>query len=235
MKTLPKDRFGSVDHVQRKAVVHVGMRFVSDGSGGSRCGKASKHSIPGLLMAPSSPKRRGFGQLCSRFEDSRHIVAFTLVETVIAVGIMGIFIAACLSAIAFDQVSVRKAKEEAIAMDFLTHYGENIKGLPFTSVVPGFPINSLFGGANGAPLIIIPQKNSWVPLNTTAFQTFHPDLLWLSNRNPMMLVTLTQNKVGGVLHDIEVNVKIDWDAPFAKSGRLEVQVDFLRTKDVTTL
>ena len=58
---------------------------------------------------------------------------------------------------------------------------------------------------------------------------------WLSNRNPAMLVTLTPNNVGGVLHDIEVNVKIDWDAPLAKGGRLEVQVDFLRTKDVSTL
>jgi hypothetical protein len=156
-------------------------------------------------------------------------------ETVISLGILGILSGACLSAIVFNQVSLRKAKEEAIAMDFLTHYVENIKALPFTSVVPGFPINSLFDGSNGAPLIAIPQDNSWIPLNTTAFQTFDPDLLWLSNRNPKMKVILTKNNVGGVLHDIEVNVKIDWDAPLARGGRLEVQVDFLRTKDVSTL
>jgi type II secretory pathway pseudopilin PulG len=163
--------------------------------------------------------------------------AFTLVEAMISSGIMVIVVAACLSAIAFNQVSVRKAKEEAIAMDFLTHYVENIKALPFADVVPGFPINSLFDGANGAPLITIPPANSWVPLNTTAFQNyFDKDLSkYLSNRNPAMLVTLTPHNVSGILHDIEVNVKIDWDAPLAKGGRLEVQVDFLRTKDVPTL
>jgi Tfp pilus assembly protein PilV len=161
---------------------------------------------------------------------------FTLVEAMISSGIMFILVAACLSAIVFNQVSVRKAKEEAIAMDFLTHYVENIKALPFVDVVPGFPINSLFDGANGAPLITIPPANSWIPLNTTAFQTyFDKDLKYLSNRNPAMLVTLTPHNVGGVLHDIEVNVKVDWDAPLAKGGRLEVQTDFLMTKDTLTL
>jgi hypothetical protein len=184
-------------------------------------------------LFPEVPRR--LGRPWTGFRDSRHIAAFTLAEAVLSLGIMGIFVAACLSAIVFNEVSVRKAKEEAIAMDFLTHYVENIKALPFTSVVPGFPINSLFNGANGAPLITIPQADSWVPLNTTDFQTFQPDLLWLSNRNPTMQVTLTQKNVGGLLHDIEVSVKIHWDAPLARGGRLEVRVDCLRTKDVTTL
>ena len=161
-----------------------------------------------------------------------------------AVGIMVILVAACLSAIVFDQISVRKAKEEAIVMNFLTHYVENIKALDFTQVVPGNPIGGLFDGSQGVR-IIIPNNNSWVSLNTTAFQTFDPDLgTWLSYRNPQMQVNLTSHYVGGgvggngpggVLHDIEINVKVDWDAPLAKGGRLEVQVDFLRTKDVPTL
>ena len=171
----------------------------------------------------------------SRLRHLRHIAGFTLVEAMIASGIMVFIVAACLSAVVFDQVSVRKAKEEAIAMDFLTHYAECIKALPFADVAPGFPINSLFNGKDGAQLITIPPSGSWISLNTTAFQTFDPDLLWLSNRNPSNQVTMTPNNVGGVLHDIEVNVKIDWDAPLAQGGRLEVQVDFLRTKDVSPL
>ena len=170
-------------------------------------------------------------------QTGRHkaIAAFTLVEAMIASGIMVILVAACLSAIVFDQISVRKAKEEAIAMNFLTHYVEMIKALKFTEVVPDHAINSYFNGVSPAPLITIPPTGSWVPLNTTAFQTFDPDLLWLKNRNPAMLVTLTPHNISGVLHDIEVNVKIDWDAPLAKGGRLEVQVDFLMTKDTLTL
>jgi hypothetical protein len=166
------------------------------------------------------------------FRKTRGVSAFSLVEITVALALLGIFIAACLSALVTNQVCDRKAKEEAIAMDFLTKYVENIKALPFTSVAPGLPINSIYNGAGGAPLIAIPTNSSWVSLNTTAFQTFYPDLLWLSNRNPMMQVALAQNSVNGTLHDIEINVKVDWDAPLAKGGRLEVQVDFLRTVDV---
>ena len=164
-------------------------------------------------------------------------------EALISSGIMVFLVAACLSAIVFNQVFVRKAQQEAIAMNFLTHYVENIRALPFADVVPDSPINPYFNGVYPAPLITIPHDcsggtNSWVSLNTTAFQTFDTGLWSLSKRNPAMQVTLTPNYVGGVggaPHDIEVNVKMDWDAPFAQGGRLEVQVDFLRTKDVTTL
>jgi hypothetical protein len=176
--------------------------------------------------------------MTTRFEQTgrqKAIAAFTLVEAMIASGIMVLVVAACLSSIVFNQVSVRKAKEEAIAMDFLTYYAEDIKALPFAEVVAGNPINSLFNGKDGAQLITIPPNGSWVPLNTTAFQTFDTDLVWLNNRNPSNQVTLTPNYVGGVLHDIEVNAKIDWDAPLTVGGRLEVQVDFLRTKDTSPL
>ena len=161
--------------------------------------------------------------------------AFTLVEVMMAAGLMGVFVAACLSAVVTDQVCTRKAKEEAIAMDFLTKYVENIKALPFASVVPGLPINSIYNGTGGSPLITIPTDSSWVPLTNTSFQTFYPDLLWFNNRNPKMQVVLAQNSVAGSLHDMEINVKVDWDAPLSKGGRLEVQVDFLRTLDVPTL
>ena len=120
-------------------------------------------------------------------------------------------------------------------MDFLTKYVENVKALPFLSVAPGLPINAIYNGSGGTPLIIIPASTNWVALDTTAFETFYPDLLWLSNRNPKMQVSLTQHSVGGIPHDTEINVKIDWDAPLAKGGRQEVQVDMLRTANVPTL
>jgi hypothetical protein len=162
--------------------------------------------------------------------------AFTLAEAMIAVGVTGIFVAACVWSIVSDQVCLRKAKEEAIGMNFLTKYIENVKALPFASVAPGLPINGLYDGLGGAALITIPSTNtSWVPVNTTAFETFYPDLLWLTNRNPAMLVTLTENSLGGALHDIEINVRFDWDAPLTEGGRLEVMADCLRTADVPTL
>jgi len=48
-------------------------------------------------------------------------------------------------------------------------------------------------------------------------------------------VTLTKTTVSGALHDIEVNIKVDWNPPISKGGRQEVQVDFLRTKDTSQL
>jgi hypothetical protein len=166
---------------------------------------------------------------------TKRAAAFTLIECLIAVGLLGLCCAACLSAIVANQVCNLKAKQEAIAMNFLTKYVENIKALPFTSVAPGLPINYIYNGAGGAVLIAIPPANSWVPLNTSAFQFFYPDLLWLSNLDPLMQVTLTQNSVNGTLHDIEINAKVQWDSPLAKGGQLEVQVDALRTVDVPTL
>lgn len=175
---------------------------------------------------PGARVRSGFRRSAS---------AFTLVEALMAVGVLAIITAACLSSLLVDQIAVRKAKEEAIAMDFLTKYVENIKALPFTSVSGGTPINYLYNGSGGGPLIAIPANTTWVSLNTTAYQTFYPDLLWLNNRNPQMQVTLAKNNLAGVLHDIEINVKVDWDSPLSAGARQEVQVDFCRTADVPLL
>jgi len=182
-------------------------------------------------------KRRRF-EPCGRWPNrtkTRGAAAFTLVEATIALGLLGIFFTAGLSAIVTNQVCNQKAKEEAIAMDFLTKYVENIKALPFTSVGPGLPINSIYNGTDGVPLIVIPSNNIPVSLNSTAFQTFYPDLLWLTNLNPTMQVSLTQSNVAGTLHDIEINAQVNWNAPLAKGGQLQIQVNFLRTVDVPAL
>jgi hypothetical protein len=189
---------------------------------------------PGITLLARSEVRH----LCSGFRGVKGAAAFTLVEAMISCGVLVLFTAACLSSIMVNQVSVRKAKEEAIAIDFLTKYTENIKALPFTSVAAGLPINNLYNGLNGAVLIAMPPTATpTVSLlssaNAPAYLFFYPDLLWFNNRNPTMTVTLTPSAIVG--HDIEVNVKFDWDPPISKGGRQEVQVDFFRTKDTTQL
>ncbi len=154
--------------------------------------------------------------------------AFSLIEATVASAVMGLFVIVCGTAIVFDQISVRKAKEEALVMDFLTHYAENVKALPFTSIVPGMPINSLYDGSNGAPSLLIPTAGSWVPINTTNYQIFDPDLVWLANRSPVMLVTLNSNSVSGAA-ELDVNLRVDWNPPLSTGGQLEVQLDLLRT------
>ena len=164
----------------------------------------------------------------------RGVAAFTLVDALLASGILVIFLGACLSAILVNQITTRKAKEEAIAMDFLTKYVESIKSLPFDSVVRGQPICGLYNGS-GLPLIALPPDTNWVALDTTNYLIFHNDLVWLLNRNPKLQVNLNQTTVSGVVHDKQFNIKFDWDPPLSKGQRLEVQVDFLRTVNVPTL
>jgi hypothetical protein len=190
--------------------------------------------LPSSVFSDSS--RKGMRKSGWGFRTRSGVAAFTLVDAMISLGIMVLFTAACLSSVVVNQVSVRKSKEEAIAMDFLTKYTENIKALPFTSVIAGLPINNLYNGMAGAPLITIPANGTWVPLNTTLYEKwFYPDLIWLNNRNPQMLVTMTPNTVAGTLHDIQINIKVDWDPPLSKGGRQEVEVDFLRSKDTSQL
>jgi prepilin-type N-terminal cleavage/methylation domain-containing protein len=165
----------------------------------------------------------------------RGAAGFTLAEVMIAVGIAGIFSAACLSSIVVNQVVTRKSKEEALAMDFLMKYAEHVKALPFDSVLAGQPVNYLYNGSGGAASVTIPSTSAWVSINNTNYQTFYPDLLWFTNRNPQLKVVLTTRSVSGVVHDKEINAHVAWDSPLGKGGRLEVQVDLLRTANVPTL
>jgi hypothetical protein len=163
---------------------------------------------------------------------TRQCGGFTLAESIMAVAALAIFFAACFSGIMFNRIATMKSKEEAIAMDFLVHYVETIKAMPFADVTTGRPINSLYNGSGGAPNITIPANNTPVAINTTDFETFHPDLLWLNNRNPQLQVTLTSQSVGGVLHDKHLSVRVAWDAPMGRGGRITSQLDLVRTKDL---
>lgn len=157
---------------------------------------------------------------------------FTLAETVIAMGALALFVVVCFSGIVFNRVTSMKAKDEAIAMDFLLHYAETVKAMPFNNVVPNFPINPLYNGVSGAITIAIPADDSWVALNTTNYETFHPDLIWLHNLNPKLKVTLETQSVGGSAHDKHLNIEVAWDAPLGRGSRTSVQVDVIRNKDL---
>ena len=157
---------------------------------------------------------------------------FALAEVMIAVACLALFVAACFSSIIFNRLASMKAKEEAIAMDFLIHYSETVKALPFQSVIPGYPISPLLDGQDGAPNIRIPMDSSWVPVNTPDFQAFHPDLLWIQYRHPQMQVTLVTQNLNAVPHDTHLNIKLAWDPPLNKGTQLQVQLDLMRNKDL---
>jgi hypothetical protein len=172
------------------------------------------------MLLPHSKERAAF------------IPGFTLAEVMIAVATTTLFTFACFSGIIFNRFTSIKAKEEAISMDFLMHYAETVKALPFSDVTSGNAISALFDGSGGAPNIRIPASSALVALNTADYQTFHPDLLWIANRNPQMKVTLSTQTVGGVPETKQMNLAISWDAPLNRGGRLSTQLDIVRVKDL---
>lgn len=176
-------------------------------------------------------KKRQHGQ-----RGSKAIKGFTLIEALIATGVMALFATAGLTGIVFDMVAVRRAKEEAIAVDFLTHYIENLKAIPFPYVIQGQPINPLFSGAtvNGVtePNICIPTNSSPIMLTNADYLTFHPDLWCISDRNPQLAMQFDQTTTNGVIHDIHMSVTMTWSAPLQKGGVMQVQMDVYRTKDL---
>lgn len=193
-----------------------------------------------VATRPPNPEESGTGTWFRSRSRSSHArdrsarlgAGFTLGEVMLSSGVVAISFIICCSAILFDQIGMRKAKEDAVAMDFLIHYAENVKSLPFSSLLPNVPINALYNGAGGAPRIVLPPDSSWFAVDTPDYFTFHPDLLWLSGRNPKMQVTLNRNVLSGVLHDVELNLQLSWDPPLNRGLRESVQIDMLRTKDL---
>jgi hypothetical protein len=167
-----------------------------------------------------------------KHKHASHPGGFTLAEVMVAVGCLAVFVSACFSSILFNRLALMKAKEEAIALDFLIHYAETVKGLPFEQVVPGYPISPLLDGQDGAPNIRIPGDDSWVAVNTPDYEAFHPDLLWVHNRHPTMRVHLATQILNGAPHDTYLNIKLAWDPPLNSSNRLQVQLDLMRNKDL---
>ncbi len=157
---------------------------------------------------------------------------FTLAEAILAAGVLAFFIIVCYWSILFSRLGSTKTREQGIMSDFLVHYVEMIKALPFSSVGAGAPINPLFDGTGGAPNITIPASGSRTALNTAPYLTFHPDLLWLTSRNPQLCVTYTTNSLNAVAHDLHLAAQVTWDPPLGLGARQVVQFDLVRTKDL---
>ena len=158
--------------------------------------------------------------------------AFTLLEAVIAITVLALFLMACFSSILMSRSTCVKAADQGVVMDFLQHYGEMIRGLPYTSVAPGMPINPMFNGQSGAPSVTIPPGNSWVSISTADYLAFHPELQALQSRNPQMRVTLTPGNINGSPDGITVRIVVAWDPPLNRGNRLQEELDIVRVRNM---
>ncbi|HXG48259.1 MAG TPA: type II secretion system protein, partial [Methylomirabilota bacterium] len=181
--------------------------------------------FPAGRMIVSSFGKNGNGALraCRR--------AFSLLEMVIALFILGILALAVLSALGLSKVQTFRDKELGIVSDFMVHYLEHVKGMDFADLRKGNPINPLYDGTAGAPNIRIPATFDWFSLNNTNYEDFHPELVWLEARNPQMRVDLTTTQVAGVDHTKQLRVEVRWDAPLGQGQPSVVRLDMVRVKD----
>ena len=159
--------------------------------------------------------------------------AFTLTEVLFAVLIVAIVFTATMSALSIHRVQYAKANQRNIALDFANHYLELVRGMDFTQLQAGAPINSLYDGTGGSPAITIPVSSAWVELDTDDFQQFHPELVWLENHNPELRVVLTVTQENGEAHTKHLSLELRWDSPLARGKRLEARMDIVRVKDLS--
>ncbi len=157
--------------------------------------------------------------------------AHTLIEVMIGSAILAIVVLANMGAISFSRMSSSKDFEKGIVSDFMGRYLECIKGLPFNQLITNTPINGLYNGVGGTPNIRIPSNTNWISINTVNYQTFHPDLLWLTNRTPQMRVILEPTMSNGLPHIQHLQVEVAWDPPIRFGARSVRRLDLVRVQD----
>lgn len=159
------------------------------------------------------------------------MAAFALTEILVVVGIIGVLLFANISAISLSRVTAYRDKDKGIMSDFLIHYAELLKALPFTDVMTNSPVSGLYTGASGTPTVRIPTTTNWVSLNNTNYQNFHPDLVWLTNRAPEMRVVVTTTALVGVTHTAHILVEARWKPPMGIGALVTRRVDVFRVED----
>lgn len=157
---------------------------------------------------------------------------FTIVEVVVAMVLVGIFVMASMSSMAFSRIQSAKDKDRGIILDFTTHYLELARAIPFAELKTGCALNAICDGTDGAPNIRIPANTSWFSISSVDYTTFHPELAWLVPRNPEMKVTLTTTQEGGTDHTKLMRIDLRWDAPLQQGSKLTARMDLARFRDL---
>lgn len=163
---------------------------------------------------------------------NRQVAGFTIGETVMAVGILGLLVLVNFAALSMCRTTTYRVNDRCLVHDFMVHYLEQIKSLPFDQVVANQPVNGLYNGVGGVPNIRIPVSTDWFALTNADYQAFHPDLVWLSRRSPAARVTLTTTSLGGQPHDKQLSLEVRWQSQLSP-GQLESRrLDLVRVRDL---
>ena len=78
-------------------------------------------------------------------------VGFTLIEVVVAMTLVSVFVLAGMSSMAFSRIQTAKDKDSGVVLDFVTHYLELAKAIPFSDLKTGCALNPICDGTGGTP------------------------------------------------------------------------------------
>lgn len=149
----------------------------------------------------------------------------------IAMSVVLLVVAACLGSAFVARIQDTKTRDCSIASDFAAHYLELVKGLDFDEVRPGASVNKLYDGAAGSPRIAILATDAWTAIDTADYQSFHPDLVWLTNRNLQMKCALTLSSNATKLTTKHLNMELRWLPPLNVGATQSLRFDLLRARD----
>lgn len=160
---------------------------------------------------------------------------FSLLYILTAVTILAFVFATSMSMIYGNRMKETKDKDITIARDFMIHYLELVKVLPFEDIAPNAAVSPAFNGENRTPNIRIPSHPAAISLVDADYHLFHPDLVWLEEQKPAMIVTLTINTEGEgedqIIVSKHISMEVSWDGPLDDKSRQTLKMDVLRTNE----
>lgn len=173
--------------------------------------------------------RIGFmNQRPSTSSDSPRQTGFTVLHVLVVLTLASFLFAAGISTMFSQRIRASAENDLIVARNFMIHYLELIKDQPVDDIEPGAAIFTQTTGTNIVATIHIPTSGIPIHLDSSDFQKFHPDLVWLEDQNPTMSVRLKTLDDAGKPRAKHVTMEVSWDSPLGKGNRQSLIMDILR-------
>ena len=152
-----------------------------------------------------------------------------LIESMIALAVAALLFMGAFAAVGISRVQAAKVRVLDMMLDFGHHYLEVIRSLPYDRIVPGYALNTLYDGSRSVKMpdgttqkinVAIPASGTtWYSLSAANMLVFHPDLVFLSGRNPEYKLNIeTQvNMSGNRARRISLSTR--WDPPLGRGAK----------------
>ncbi len=159
-----------------------------------------------------------------------HRRAAVLLESVIAIVLVALLLSASYAAVMINRLQAEKAHNMALMIDFGFHYLEVVRGLDYERILPNYPINTIYDGTvsiimpgSSTPVAVRitlpPNGNKWYSLNDNSMFLFHPDLVFLRNRNPEYRCKIDTETTGTVYRAKQISLSCRWDSIFGRGAK----------------